>query len=163
MTVFRRIGIQWYNFSRVGVKTPEWQSLTRGFDFEKIRGHRLDPLDKAGSRSPYIELSHPGALECRTGGIKMAEQQVQCVKLGREAPGLSEAPIPGELGQKVYENVSEEGWNMFLEYFKMVVNEYRLNLMDDSTDEIFTKSVEDFFFGDGATMPEGYVPPQTKG
>ncbi len=93
----------------------------------------------------------------------MAERMVNCVKLGREAPGLSEAPIPGEIGQKVYETVSEEGWEQFLEYFKMVVNEYRLNLMDESTDEIFAKSVEDFFFGDGATRPEGYIPPQTKG
>jgi Fe-S cluster biosynthesis and repair protein YggX len=88
---------------------------------------------------------------------------VQCVKLGREAPGLQEAPIPGDLGQRVLENVSEEGWNLFLEYFKMVVNEYRLNLMDESTDEIFNQSVENFFFGDGGEMPEGYVPPQAKG
>ncbi len=92
----------------------------------------------------------------------MTEKLVDCVKLGREAPSLPEPPIPGELGQKVYENVSQEGWDMFLEYFKMVANEYRLNLMDDSSDEIFNKSIEDFFFGKGAKMPEGYVPPQAK-
>ncbi|MFQ5692325.1 MAG: oxidative damage protection protein [Nitrospinota bacterium] len=93
----------------------------------------------------------------------MSERMVHCVKLGREAPGLPEPPIPGELGQKVFENVSQEGWDQFLEYFKMIINEYRLNLMDDATDEIFNKSVEDFFFGEGGKMPEGYVPPQTKG
>ena len=93
----------------------------------------------------------------------MADRMVHCVKLEREAPGLLESPVPGELGERVFENVSKEGWDMFLEYFKMVVNEYRLNLMDDSTDEIFEKSVEDFFFGEGAAMPEGYVPPQSKG
>jgi Fe-S cluster biosynthesis and repair protein YggX len=93
----------------------------------------------------------------------MTERTVHCVKLGREAPGLPRAPIPGDLGQKVYENVSQEGWDMFREYFTMVVNEYGLNLMDDSTNEIFNNSVEDFFFGEGGKMPEGYVPPQTKG
>ncbi len=93
----------------------------------------------------------------------MSIRMVHCVKLEREAPGLSEAPVPGELGQKVFENVSAEGWEMFLEYFKMVVNEYRLNLMDDSTDEIFEKSVDEYFFGEGAAMPEGYIPPQSKG
>ena len=93
----------------------------------------------------------------------MAERVVHCVKLGREAPGLPKAPLPGDLGQKVYENVSQEGWDLFREYFTMVLNEQRLDLMDDSTDAIFINCVEDFFFGEGGKMPEGYVPPQTKG
>ena len=57
-------------------------------------------------------------------------------------------------------NVSEEAWNMFMEHFKMIVNEYQLNLMDEETDKIFNKQVEDFLFGEGAARPEGYVPPQ---
>ncbi len=93
----------------------------------------------------------------------MTERMVNCVKLGREALGLPRTPLPGDLGQKVYENVSQEGWDMFREYFTMVVNEHRLDLMDDSTDAIFNYCVEDFFFGEGGKMPEGYVPPQTKG
>lgn len=93
----------------------------------------------------------------------MTERLVHCVKLDREAPGLPKAPLPGDLGQKVYENVSQEGWDMFREYFTMVLNERRLDLMDDSTDAIFIDCVEDFFFGEGGKMPEGYVPPQTKG
>ncbi len=93
----------------------------------------------------------------------MTERIVNCVKLDREAPGLPRAPLPGDLGQKVYENVSQEGWDLFREYFTMVLNEQRLDLMDDSTDAIFINCVEDFFFGEGGKMPEGYVPPQTKG
>jgi Fe-S cluster biosynthesis and repair protein YggX len=93
----------------------------------------------------------------------MTERMVNCVKLGREAPGLPKAPIPGDLGQKVYERVSLEGWDMFREYFTMVVNERHLDLADDSTNEIFINLIEDFFFGEGGKMPEGYVPPQTKG
>ncbi len=93
----------------------------------------------------------------------MTERMVHCVKLGREALGFPKAPLPGDLGQKVYENVSQEGWDMFREYFTMVLNEQRLDLMDDSTDAIFINCVEDFFFGEGGKMPEGYVPPQTNG
>jgi Fe-S cluster biosynthesis and repair protein YggX len=93
----------------------------------------------------------------------MTEKMVHCVKLGREAPGLPRAPMPGELGQKVFESVSQEGWDMFRDYFTMVVNEYGLNLIDDSTNEIFNKCVEEFLFGKGGKMPEGYVPPQTRG
>ena len=69
----------------------------------------------------------------------------------------------GSSARLLYENVSEEAWNQFLEHVKMVVNEYRLNLMDESTDAIFNKTLEDFLFGDGAALPEGYTPPQTKG
>ena len=92
----------------------------------------------------------------------MAQRMVKCVKLGGERPGLDRSPIPGDLGQRVYENVSEEGWKMFKEHFKMVINEYRLDLMTPEADEIFKKQVEDFFFGEGAALPEGYVPPGSK-
>lgn len=90
----------------------------------------------------------------------MSERTVHCVKLGREAPGLESPPIPGELGQKVFENVSQEGWEMFRQYFIMVVNEYRLDLTDDATNEIFTGLIDEFFFGEGAEMPKDYVPPE---
>lgn len=92
----------------------------------------------------------------------MGKRMVQCVKLRRPLPGLDESPFPGELGQRVFENVSEEAWKMFMEHFKMVVNEYRLNLMDEEADEIFFKQIEDYFFGEGAALPEGYVPPRSK-
>lgn len=93
----------------------------------------------------------------------MSERTVHCVKLGREAAGLPKPPVPGELGQRVYENVSQEGWDMFREYFTMIVNEYRLDLMDDSTNEIFINAIEEFFFGKGGKEPEGFIPPQARG
>ncbi len=52
----------------------------------------------------------------------MTERMIHCVKLGREAPGLPRVPLPGDLGQKVYENVSQEVWDMFREYFTMFLN-----------------------------------------
>jgi Fe-S cluster biosynthesis and repair protein YggX len=90
----------------------------------------------------------------------MSERMVKCVKLGQELPGLKTPPVPGELGKKVYKNVSQDAWNEFLEYFKMVINEYRLDLTSPMADQIFEQKIEEYFFSDNLTMPEGYVPPK---
>jgi Fe-S cluster biosynthesis and repair protein YggX len=86
-------------------------------------------------------------------------RMVQCLKLGKELEGLDRPPIPGELGKKVFENISKQAWKMFEDHFKMVMNEYRLNLMDPRTDEIFKQQVHEFLFGGRTERPEGYVPP----
>ncbi|MCE7869694.1 oxidative damage protection protein [bacterium CPR1] len=85
-------------------------------------------------------------------------RMVQCVKLKEELPGLPSPPIPGPLGEKVYENVSAQAWKMFEEYFLMVINENRLDMIDENTDDIFFQQVEAFLFTDTARPPEGYVP-----
>lgn len=84
-------------------------------------------------------------------------RMVHCVKLGVELEGLDRAPIPGELGKKVFENISKQAWKMFEDHFKMVMNEYRLNLMDPRTDEIFQQQVREFLFGGSARAPEGFT------
>ena len=89
----------------------------------------------------------------------MAERIVKCVKLGIDLPGLKTQPMPGELGKKIFETVSQKAWDEFLEYFKMVINEYRLDLTNPLADEIFGQKVEEYFFGESPEMPEGYVPP----
>ena len=90
----------------------------------------------------------------------MAERMVMCIKLGRELPGLKSPPMPGEIGKKVFEQVSQQAWNEFVEYFKMVINEYRLDLTNPMADQIFQQKAEEYFFSDNADMPEGYVPPE---
>ncbi len=85
---------------------------------------------------------------------------VQCIKLGKELEGLDRPPIPGELGKRVFESVSRQAWKMFEDHFKMVMNEYRLNLMDPRTDEIFKQQLSTFLFGGGVSKPEGYVEPE---
>ena len=57
-------------------------------------------------------------------------RKVICVKLHKEAEGLQFAPFPGELGKRIYENVSQQAWQGWLEHQKMLVNENRLNLAD---------------------------------
>ncbi len=88
-------------------------------------------------------------------------RMVQCVKLGKELPGLDRPPIPGELGKRIFNEVSKDAWKMFEDHFKMVMNEYRLNLMDPRTDEIFRQQIVEFLFsGKAAQKPEGYVDPK---
>ena len=84
----------------------------------------------------------------------MSERTVTCVKLKEDSP-----PIPGAVGKKIYEQVSAKAWKMFEEHFIMVTNENRLDLMDDSTNQIFFDQIESFLFKDNAKPPEGYVPP----
>jgi Fe-S cluster biosynthesis and repair protein YggX len=86
-------------------------------------------------------------------------RMVQCVKLGREAEGLEKPPIKGELGQRVFENVSKEAWKMWLEHSKMLINEFRLDLMAESGQRIWMTELEKFFFGEGAALPPDFVAP----
>jgi Fe-S cluster biosynthesis and repair protein YggX len=84
---------------------------------------------------------------------------VQCVKLGREAEGLDFPPLPGELGKRLFENVSKEAWKGWLEHQKMLVNENRLNLADPQARKYLVQQTERYFFGSGADTASGYVPP----
>jgi Fe-S cluster biosynthesis and repair protein YggX len=87
---------------------------------------------------------------------------VHCVKLGREADGLDFPPYPGELGKKVYEGVSKEAWQMWLGHQTLLINENRLSPMDPNARKYLEQQMEAFFFGEGAEMPAGYVPPGSK-
>ena len=84
---------------------------------------------------------------------------VFCVKLKREAEGLDFPPYPGELGKRVFENVSKEAWKQWLEQQKMLVNENRLNLADKKARDYLSQQMERHFFGAGADKAAGYVPP----
>ena len=105
-----------------------------------------------GMLGPQVEETN------RTG------RKVFCVKFQREMPGLDEPPFDNHpLGQRIYENVSKEAWKMWLEQMKMIMNEYRLNPLDPNSQKIMEEQMEQFFFGEGAKLPEGYVPPKAKG
>ncbi len=84
---------------------------------------------------------------------------VKCIKLGREAAGLDFPTFPGELGKRIFENVSKEAWNQWIQHQTMLVNEYRLNLADIKARKYLTAQMESYFFGDGADQPIGYIPP----
>ncbi len=84
---------------------------------------------------------------------------VQCIKLGQEAEGLDFPPYPGELGKRIYDNVSKEAFELWKRHQTMLVNENRLNLADARARQYLARQMEQFFFGDGGDKPAGYVPP----
>ncbi|MES1981316.1 MAG: oxidative damage protection protein [Pseudomonadota bacterium] len=86
-------------------------------------------------------------------------RMVQCVKLGRMAEGLERPPYPGELGKRIFEQVSKEAWAAWLKHQTMLVNENRLSLADAHARKYLAQQMENYFFGSGADMPSGYVPP----
>jgi len=87
-------------------------------------------------------------------------RMVKCIKLGREAEGLDTAPYPGELGKRLYENVSKEAWAQWLRHQTMLINENRLSLADARARKYLAEQLEQHFFGDGADVATGYVPPK---
>jgi Fe-S cluster biosynthesis and repair protein YggX len=95
--------------------------------------------------------------------VKSGTRMVHCVKFDRDLPGLDRPPWKGELGKRVYETVSKDAWKLWIEHSKMVMNEYRLNPLDPSSQKIMEEQMEQFFFGEGAKLPEGYVAPKAKG
>ena len=94
--------------------------------------------------------------------VKPGTRTVKCVKFGKELPGLDRVPWKGELGQRIYENASKEAWKLWIEHSKMIMNEYRLNPLEPQAQKIMEEQMEQFFFGEGAKLPEGYVPPKAK-
>jgi len=86
-------------------------------------------------------------------------RMVQCVKLGTEAEGLDRPTYPGDLGVRIYQNVSKEAWQTWLRHQTMLINEYRLTPVDPKARKFLEEQMEEFFFGEGSKAPEGYVPP----
>ena len=84
---------------------------------------------------------------------------VFCVKLHREAEGLGFAPYPGELGKRIYADVSKEAWTQWLALQTMLINENRLSPLDPKARKYLEGEMEKFLFGGGATAPPGFVPP----
>ncbi|MBX5451473.1 oxidative damage protection protein [Thermogemmatispora sp.] len=86
-------------------------------------------------------------------------RMVNCVKLGRQLPGLEKPPMPGELGQRIYEQVSEQAWRMWETQRTLLINHYGLNLADPEARKFLREQMEEFFFGSQEEKkPEGWIP-----
>jgi len=89
-------------------------------------------------------------------------RMVKCIKLGKEAEGLDYPTYPGELGKRIFENVSKEAWKAWLGQQTMLMNEYRINPLDPKARKFIEGEMEKYFFGGGSAAPSGYVPPASK-
>ena len=85
-------------------------------------------------------------------------RMVQCVVLKKEAEGLARMPWPGELGKRIYDNVSKEAWQRWVDHQTMLINEYRLNALDPNARNFLAGEMEKFFFGEGSAKPDDYAP-----
>jgi Fe-S cluster biosynthesis and repair protein YggX len=85
---------------------------------------------------------------------------VRCARLGKELPGLEYQPMQGELGRRIYDQVSLEAWKEWLRHSVMLINEYRLNPAEPEARAALREQMERFFFGEGSAPPPDYVPEQ---
>lgn len=86
-------------------------------------------------------------------------RMVHCVKLNRDSEGLDTRTYPGDLGQRIFENVSKEAWQMWLSHQTMLINEYRLSPIEPEARQFLETEMERFFFGDGGAKPAEYSEP----
>ena len=85
--------------------------------------------------------------------------QVFCIKLKKTAEGLVRPPYPGTLGERIYQQVSKEAWQMWLKHQTVLINEHRLIMTDPKSRSFLVTEMEKFFFGEGSTLPAGYTQP----
>jgi len=83
---------------------------------------------------------------------------IHCAKLQKEAEGLARPPYPGPLGQRIYEQISQEAWQLWLSHQTMLINEYRLSMLDPKARKFLAEEMERFLFGEGSAKPAGYTP-----
>jgi Fe-S cluster biosynthesis and repair protein YggX len=80
-----------------------------------------------------------------------------CQKLQQDLPALDFEPYPGELGAKIFQSISANAWQMWLEHQTMLINEYRLNMLEAEARKFLKEEMEKFLFGKGSDKPEGFV------
>ncbi|HFB64699.1 MAG TPA: oxidative damage protection protein [Aeromonadales bacterium] len=83
---------------------------------------------------------------------------VHCKKLNQQLPGLGFKPYPGDLGEKIYQNISQKAWQQWLQHQTMMINEKRLSLADTEAQQYLAEEMEKFLFGGDYDRPEGYTP-----
>lgn len=86
-------------------------------------------------------------------------RRIHCQKLNKEAEGLDYPPYPGELGKRIYQQISKEAWQQWLARQTMFINEYHLNMLDPKAREFLVAEMEKFLFTSESAAPAGYVPP----
>lgn len=87
-------------------------------------------------------------------------REVMCAKLGHNAPGLAFPPYPGEIGQRIYDSISQQAWDMWLQQQTMLINEYRLSTLEPQAREFLAAEMQKFLFGGGSEPPPGFIKPE---
>jgi Fe-S cluster biosynthesis and repair protein YggX len=97
-----------------------------------------------------------------SGGGGEGPRMIECVKFGKSMESLPKPPLKGEIGQKIYDNVSKEAWRMWLEHSKMLVNEFRLDLLSETGQKVWFSELDKYFWGEGSQLPPDFEPMKGK-
>jgi Fe-S cluster biosynthesis and repair protein YggX len=89
-------------------------------------------------------------------------RMIDCIKFGKQMMSLPKPPLKGAIGERIYNQVSEEAWRMWLEHSKMLINEFRLDLLSEHGQRVWMTELENYFWGEGSKLPPDYVPQKTK-
>ncbi|MGF1510460.1 MAG: oxidative damage protection protein [Myxococcota bacterium] len=129
----------------------------RSYKAVALRMNAEETDDEEESASP--ETPSPPASPDGLNRFASSTRTVHCFKYGRELPGIKRRPYPGELGQRIFDQISAAAWDDWVEHSKMIINEYRINASDPNSVQVLMEQCEQFLFG-GAPVnrPEGYVP-----
>lgn len=84
---------------------------------------------------------------------------VFCQRLKKEAEGLDFQMVPGELGKRIFDNISKEAWREWQSKQVMLINEKKLNLMNSDDRRLLETAMENYLFEGGEVQIEGYTPP----
>lgn len=84
-------------------------------------------------------------------------KQVFCNKLNQTLDALDSPPFPGPLGEKIYDRISKQAWQAWLQHQTMLINEYRLSLIDPKSRLFLQEEMEKYFFGEGSEPPPGFL------
>jgi A/G-specific adenine glycosylase len=158
-------GVMRHSFSHFHLDITPVSAVVTGSGGAVMAGERfvwynLRESDDRGVAAPVRRLLATLASEWEINREAAMARMVKCVKLGVEAEGLDRPPYPGELGRRIFDNVSKEAWQQWLRQQTMLINEYRLTPFEPKARQFLEEQMGQFFFGAGAALPEGYVPPK---
>ncbi len=102
--------------------------------------------------------SHGEAARPTGSRFASATRTVHCAKLGKTLPGLKRRPLGGELGEKIFAQISAEAWEQWVEHSKLLINEYRLNPSEPKAQQMLLEQCQEFLFGGAAKVPDEFVP-----
>jgi Fe-S cluster biosynthesis and repair protein YggX len=83
---------------------------------------------------------------------------VNCLMLNKDLEGLDRPTYPGELGKKIFENISKEAWALWVKHMTMLINENRLTPMEPKARTFLEEEMEKFLFGGGSELPKEFKP-----
>src|SRR6202041_2610839 len=126
----------------------------------------LVPARRTAAHRPAA--THPAAFRTsaheRRHGLRFGmARKIYCVLLKREAEGLDYLPYPGELGKRIYDSISKEGWAQWVAHQTMLINENRLTPIEPKARAFLVAEMEKFLFGSGSEKPKDFVPKEARG